>query len=143
MFRLCLSYIFIMSLWIPHLFLFIGISKLFSDVRNGASQLKWEFIDALVRSRDTFPSYYLKRCKEHTNQIDFMFQMFNKCYEPECASQMYIYIVEHHRMCLEGTIVNKLSNLTGLSWGKKTTLVAHAVYKPCKKHSLIETIGLF
>ena len=66
--------------------------------------------------------------------------MFNKCYEPECVSQMYIYIVEYHRMCLQGAIVNKLSSLTGLSWGKKTTLVANAVYKPYEKHSLIESI---
>ena len=92
-------------------------------------------MDALVRSRDSFPSYYLKRYEEHTNWIDFVFQMFNKCYEPQCVSQMYIYIVEHRKMCLQGTIVNKLSSLTGLSWGEKTTLVAHAIYKPCKKET--------
>lgn len=73
-----------------------------------------------------------------------MFQMFNKCYGPQCVSQLYIYIVEHGEMCLWGTIVNKLSSLTGLSWGeRKPTLFAHAIYKPCKKQSLIESTCTF
>ena len=76
------------------------MSELLSDIHNGARQLKSEFTDTLVRSRDPFPSHYLKGYKEHANQIDFMFQMFNKCYEPECVSQMCIYIVERHGMCL-------------------------------------------
>lgn len=61
--------------------------------------------------------------RTHSNWIDFIFQMFNKCYEPECVSQMYIYIIEHCRMCLQGTIINKLSSLTELSWGKKQPLL--------------------
>lgn len=45
------------------------------------------------------------------------FRCLSNVTSQSCVSQMYIYTVEHHRMCLQGAIVNKLSSLTGLSWG--------------------------